>query len=701
MKPHKGFGLLEILITLVLLGVGVTGLVAMSRGVLGTSQDGRRYEVAMRLAESKLDEFRTFNGVVSAVAPLKAYNSIVNGNSTTTKEEGTYNVSWIVSNQYWNGGWQTAKPTGYLYSYPGRKVINVTVGWSDSAGQARSLLLSGAVSPATSLGGNQMQVGGLDTTREPPKVNYQPGVAPDVISTNLGNGSKQETSKPSPTVTSNNNNSVTGKEVQFETVTYKPIGQGNTQQILQDIKSVSCACSYDNTLSAYLPGEAYSTTTGQLYWKTGFSQSKMTGKLNGSGQPALCDRCCKHHFDGSGTSFTNYYAPLNTTRKRYNSNLTSVDSGDYIDACRFVRLDGYYHPIPDWNLVKVLVTTSDFLAKAANQASYEKYIQYVLKTYIDWQKQTLNWSSNPTAIGPTISEFSTWLATNAATGGDSTTGITINTGTRQLIARGIYVDILNPTYLASIDTSATGYLAKVPFYEINLTMLAEWSMSPLNNVLPGEVEQYGTVTNEAVKTLVDVNNYYFGTYSRGYFTAKVSTKDSNNVLQNVGVKATVYQGNSGITASLVSAVDRNKALSSELLVKIDSTAVSQPMLTVQGKIDCSGKSPNSTAAARCKPNVFNNLNISTVSSGASCRIDKPGTDQQSAMYVCSAPQNNTLVINFSHSGSGNSSFLLNPSQLSIPMTPPASGSEVFDGPCVLLVENGVLNAANLTCQPQP
>lgn len=53
MKGQKGFGLLEILITLVVLGVGIVGLVAMSKSALTVSQDGRRYETAMRLAESK------------------------------------------------------------------------------------------------------------------------------------------------------------------------------------------------------------------------------------------------------------------------------------------------------------------------------------------------------------------------------------------------------------------------------------------------------------------------------------------------------------------------------------------------------------------------------------------------------------------------------------------------------------------------
>ena len=38
MKKQKGFGLLEILITLVLLGVGVAGLVSLAKGMLGTAR---------------------------------------------------------------------------------------------------------------------------------------------------------------------------------------------------------------------------------------------------------------------------------------------------------------------------------------------------------------------------------------------------------------------------------------------------------------------------------------------------------------------------------------------------------------------------------------------------------------------------------------------------------------------------------------
>ncbi|ENO3941762.1 TPA: type IV pilus modification PilV family protein [Aeromonas veronii] len=697
MNRQKGFGLLEILITLVVLGVGIVGLVAMSKSGLIMSQDGRRYETAMRLAESKLDEFRNFNSVVTATAPLTAYNQISSASAAVTMSGDPYSLTWTVTNQYLNGSnWQNTAPVGYRLSYPGRKAIIVSVGWTDSEGQAQTLQLAGNVSPIESLSSAQLD-GGLDTTRQGPKVNYTPGVAPDVISVELGDGNKQETSKPLPTVTSKDGQ--VGKLVQFETVTYKPEADGSTQQVLQDMASVSCSCSFDDNLSSYLPGQIYNSASNQLYWKAGAMQSKPTGSLDNSinGQPTLCSSCCKDHFDGSGSSFSNFYAPLNTSRVRYNSSLNAVTNGKYVDACRFVRLDGYYRPLPDWNLVKVVVTTADFLAKPANQASYQKYIKYVVKTYIDWQKSTLRWVKGASATLPTITDFSTWLATNAEAGGNTTSGITVSTGTAQLIARGIYVDVLDPVYLANIDTSSVDYLTKVPFQDINLTMLAEWSMGPLT-LLTGNATDYVAVTNEAVKTVVDLNNYYFGSYSRGYMTAKKSTKDSNQVLRDVTVRVTAYQGNSGITASLISARDQSLALTADMLVKVDAAQQTVPTIKVSGRIQCleRGKGNNNPPPEACGKNSFSNLSISTPNSGATCRIDYPQANNQPAAYLCEAPENSTLVINLSYTNQGSTTFMLQPSSFSVQMTP-QSNNQVLSGPCSLLVDNGVTNATSLTC----
>ncbi|MFM1683907.1 type IV pilus modification PilV family protein [Aeromonas salmonicida] len=699
MNRQKGFGLLEILITLVVLGVGIVGLVSMSKSALKVSQDGRRYETVMRLAESKLDEFRNFNGVMTATAPLTAYNQITSASAAVTLSGEPYSLAWTVTNQYLNGStWQGAAPAGYRLSYPGRKAVTVNVGWSDSEGQSHTLQLTGNISPIESLSTDQLN-GGLNTARQGPKVNYTPGVAPDVISVELGDGNKQETSKPLPTVTSKDGQ--VGKLVQFETVTYKPEVGGNTQQVLQDMASVSCSCSYGSSLTAYLPGQVYSSASNQLYWKAGAMQNKPTGTLDSSvnGQPTLCTSCCKEHFDGSGSGFDNFYAPLNTARVRYNSALSTVTSGKYVDACRFVRLDGFYRPLPDWNLVKVVVTTADFLAKPANQASYQKYIKYVVKTYIDWQKSTLNWTQGASATLPTITDFSAWLASNAETGGDTTTGITVGTGTAQLIARGIYVDVLDPAYLVGIDTSVTDYLTKVPFQDINLTMLAEWTMGPLT-LLTGSAIDYAVVTNEAVKTVVDLNNYYFGSYSRGYMTAKKSTKDSSQILRDVVVRVTAYQGNSGITASLISPRDQSLALSADMEVKIDVEQQASPTMKVSGRIQCleRGKGNNNPPPEACGKNAFNNLSISTPNSGATCRVDKPQANNQPAAYLCEAPENSTLVINISYTNQGSTTYMLQPPSFSVQMTPQPS-NQVLSGPCSLLVDNGVTNAANLTCTP--
>ena len=257
--------------------------------------------------------------------------------------------------------------------------------------------------------------------------------------------------------------------------------------------------------------------------------------------------------------------------------------------------------------------------------------------------------------------------------------------------------MLDPVYLANIDTSSVDYLTKVPFQDINLTMLAEWSMGPLTQ-LTGNATDYVAVTNEAVKTVVDLNNYYFGSYSRGYMTAKKSTKDSNQVLRDVTVRVTAYQGNSGITASLISARDQSLALTADMLVKVDAAQQTVPTIKVSGRIQCleRGKGNNNPPPEACGKNSFSNLSISTPNSGATCRIDYPQANNQPAAYLCEAPENSTLVINLSYTNQGSTTFMLQPSSFSVQMTP-QSNNQVLSGPCSLLVDNGVTNATSLTC----
>jgi hypothetical protein len=66
--------------------------------------------------------------------------------------------------------------------------------------------------------------------------------------------------------------------------------------------------------------------------------------------------------------------------------------------------------------------------------------------------------------------------------------------------------------------------------------------------------------------------------------------------------------------------------------------------------------------------------------------------------LCEAPENATLAINLSYSNQGSTTYMLQPPSFSVQMTPQPN-NQVLSGPCSLLVDNGVTNAANLTCTP--
>ncbi|MGY3927129.1 hypothetical protein [Aeromonas simiae] len=694
-KSHKGYGLLEILLTLVLLGVGVAGLVAFSRGLLGVSQDGKRYEVAMRLAESKLDELRNFNGIVTAVSPLRAYQGISAGSGNQTVSGDTYSLSWAVSNQFWGGsGWVTSQPAGYLFSYPARKVVTVTVSWSDNQGQSKSLQLSGAITPVDTLSASQLN-NGLDTTRPKPKVSYTPGVVPDVVSVDLGNGSKKETSKPLPHIKGNTGSS---RLIQFDSITYQTQGTASNKQSLQDTATVYCSCSTTgNFEKAYLPDTPYYSANDRVqYWKTGELVDKGVGVLQGNSnqQETLCPSCCREHYDVADKGFFGYYAPLNISRGKYRmsgASLQSVSSGDYIDACRFIRIDGVYRPAPDWRLVSLTTFSAAFLNDATNLANYQAYIAYVITEHAKWQqsafasKSDSNWSA--VSSSPSIQSFNTWLAGNR---GGSSTDLSTPIGTLQLISRGIYVDIMSPGYLSNEvfqGGASEPNIAKIPFQDVNMTLLSEWSSGDSNKA---------TVTSQPIATVVDPTNNYYGTYSRGLLSAKNTTFSGTPQTDTpITITARSYQGNSGIVGAPVLQQDIDAQVSSTMRVSILASAVAN----LHGVVEClqlkttgNANNPNHSAVSCDATSVgltvgVNNMNVTC----SLLDMGKPAKPN----YTCSGVPSSSFTLTLSKSG-----YRVTPSSQSL--TLPSSGSTTSG--CVMMVEEAllaVLPATPTTCSSQP
>ncbi|UUM29936.1 type IV pilus modification PilV family protein [Vibrio japonicus] len=125
---QKGFSLLEVVIAFLLVGIGVLGLTKLQVHIERQSDYAIESVSALRLAELKLEEFRT-RGASSAISltAITDFDSITSG----TKTSGAYTVEWDV---------EPPTISGSL------KSIIVTTSWVDRVGVSQSVQLESMIS---------------------------------------------------------------------------------------------------------------------------------------------------------------------------------------------------------------------------------------------------------------------------------------------------------------------------------------------------------------------------------------------------------------------------------------------------------------------------------------------------------------------------------------------------------------------------
>ncbi len=126
MKRQHGFGLIEVMLAFVIVAATAGTLLQLNKTYLEYSRDGRSREVAMRLAESKLDELRRFQN-------RTGFNAITNGSDTVNLDDSKYQRTWIVNSYVWdsdNSDWITPFSNSQNIA---KKQVEVTVSWSDAS----------------------------------------------------------------------------------------------------------------------------------------------------------------------------------------------------------------------------------------------------------------------------------------------------------------------------------------------------------------------------------------------------------------------------------------------------------------------------------------------------------------------------------------------------------------------------------------
>jgi prepilin-type N-terminal cleavage/methylation domain-containing protein len=152
MRRHRGFSLIEVLVTLVVISAGLLAYVAMQRGIFREASLSAGRVAASELALSKIEDLRSFEALYTAQATTGqfAYQSIA-ANAGGTLASGNVTVDniaftrvWAVTNYwYWaaNDIPHDTAPTGNPSALPNFKLVTVTISWSDQNGDPRNVTL--------------------------------------------------------------------------------------------------------------------------------------------------------------------------------------------------------------------------------------------------------------------------------------------------------------------------------------------------------------------------------------------------------------------------------------------------------------------------------------------------------------------------------------------------------------------------------
>ncbi|MFZ5490952.1 MAG: type IV pilus modification PilV family protein [Pseudomonadota bacterium] len=528
-RRQRGMSLIEVFVALLVLSVGLIALARLQVDLVRGGSDARTRSVALALAEEKVEDLRTFavtdgSGTWSTTASPMAW-SYVDGPALATPADTsctactggriapqtTYSSALEVAGVRFKRTWEVDNRdftgTGPITSRT--KDVRVTVAWLSELGveQQVSVLANVVEIPP----GNVALASEPVSERPPgPQVLYTPGLAPEVIAVpiDVGGNKKRETTKPLPDVVGNSGTHI----VTFDVVNY----QNGVVEQREEFATLNCTCSMGTVGSARTPARSV-FQNGNVVDVPGRVVQKMRGTYSetGSSFDDLCVTCCRDHFDYSEDGVDYRYNPTdpNNPHRHYNMpSPTPVTSGQYHEACRMKRVNGVFAVFEDWQLADVTLLPGSFLTDLTSQLAYTTYVQNVIKDKV------LNTS---TATKPTGRDTSV-----------------LSGGFNQLFGRAIYIDL--PAGMATfIQNQVNGgadfinYLDMIPFYEINLTKLADWSS--MNNPVV-------RVTGSDIKTELENQDEYSRGRAEG--NAPVTTPDTV-----VRVITSLARGNTGVTGT--------------------------------------------------------------------------------------------------------------------------------------------------------
>jgi len=685
-RAQRGANLIEVLVAIVVLGVGMLAMVKMHAFIARDGGAVNSRAVASSLAQEKLDDLRNFKWVSTSSSNgegcgngIYCYSELVNPGTSQTIGGGTENPTTGQPYLY-NGQALTIGNTQYTRTWAVNdlttfKTITVTIAWTDPDGNAQSLSLSSAIAADDSSVITQNAGGAGGTPNPGPKVGYTPLGVPDVVplqvGTNNGDNIYKETSKPLPDVSSKGYSVAT----RFSSVIYD--NTTNKESTLNDFLTVSCTCQFAGSgqgyaASYFIANNASSSSPGTLAVQYPAQMiTKQTGTaptIKGDPQDPMCTQCCRDHHDSESPTASNattaLFDPFRPTgdysagdhKHYYYHDATNPGAGldevsptagnTYLESCRFLRVDGWYRLMQDWRLIETTVMPKDNYLVAGSTAltKYQSYIASVVKQQLTNDAAATSNPGSSTLATVSRSSLSTRDISNASA------------GLTQLMSRAVYVDqvykasaprTLDSSYYSYFTGTSSPDLTQAPYNEVNVTLLSAWNSSNTG---------VATVTNSTIQDINASTSDYYGTYSRGRAQVLSGSGGNSNITAYMlpsnsgltgGSTQAVYTGatdyNSSLTASGTIAyageigIDRDDHRSGNR--QSDSLNISRASSSSSGTISGVIKSGNSSSTL---------TSLSATVSGGTCTV--AGAVGGQSTFSCTVPDTSATVVTLSGAG---------------------------------------------------
>lgn len=136
LKKSSGFSLIEVLVSLVILSVGLIGTAKFQAATLKSGSDSQARSEAVTIAQSKLEEFKSFKTIA-------AYNNIESSEALIeeAEDEGeTLEFSVDGTSAEYSIDWSITENTA-----PNYLEITVTVAWEDSMGSPQQVSIDSII----------------------------------------------------------------------------------------------------------------------------------------------------------------------------------------------------------------------------------------------------------------------------------------------------------------------------------------------------------------------------------------------------------------------------------------------------------------------------------------------------------------------------------------------------------------------------